>query len=409
MLPILRYQGLWEAVPANTPAAAVAAPAPAARGQQPADESVDDIVGEILKQPASKGRTDDDDENSDAEPADAGDDSAADDAGDAGAGSDDAADDAADAADADGDSPDDAPSSEALKAARKALAEGDLDKAFQLAFGKKPEELQPDNKAWTAWRKANERKEAEIATQRQAVDQRHQQNQAWVQDQQSQLQRVIEQLRPYDVYYQLEQRFARDGDYSALVQLVEHASKMSYDDAQKLILTKSRRSPGERQLQQKLEEQERKLRELEQARTQETQQQEQARLYQQDLTTIRGQLKGEVTKVPDFDKRVYAVLLKTRAPTGGLTITVEEAGRRVLAAERRRLQQHPLLKQVVPAKDPKVSQAAATLAKSKKGKPGAPPPPLRRDSHGNGASDPNDESVDDILSDILKKPVRRAQ
>lgn len=387
---------------------------PAARNQQPADESVDDILGDILKEPAPRGAADDETETEpdagevadtgDGEAEDStdaeGDDSDSDDAGDADDGNAEE-DDAAPA--------DDEPDAKTLKAARKAADEGDLDKAFLLAFGKKPEELQPNTKVWTAWRKANERRDAEIAKQQQAVAAQQQQGQAWLQDQQRQLQGVIEQLRPYDAYFQLEQRFAKDGDYSAIVQMVEHATKLSWDEAQKLILTKTRLSPGERALKQKYEELLKKLEGQEQQKTEAQKQAEQQQAYQSDLATIRGQLSGEVAKVPRVAERIYAVLAKTRLPTGGLSMTIEEAGRRVLAAERRKLEKHPLLSGQRRQPPKKVSEAAATLAKARSGKK-PPAPPLRRDSHGNGAIDEKTETIDDILGDILPKGgKRRAQ
>lgn len=404
--PILRYQAQLQEQQQEVPAATPPAAATTGGTPPPAADSVDSIIGDILKsKPEPAG-----DEEPDAEPADPSDSGEGDDAGEADAGDPDDADDADDAPADDAAEEDDAaeapePDAAALKAARKALKDGDLDKAFQLAFGKKPEEIYPTDKVWTAWRKANERKDQAVAAERQAVAVQLQQGQTWVAQQRQQLQGVIEQLKPYDVYYQLEQQFARDGDYSALVKMVEHAAKMPYDEAQKLILTRTRRSPGERQLQQQVQTLMQKLEEAERKKTEEASQQTQQQVYQSDLDTIRGQLSGEVTRVPRFAERVYNVLLKTKGPTG-LTLTPEQAGQRVLAAERRKLARHPLLKK--PKAASPVSQAASTLAKAKKGKT-ATTPALRRDSRGNGATDEKTETVDDIIGDILKKPgtVRR--
>jgi hypothetical protein len=266
--------------------------------------------------------------------------------------------------------------------------------------------VQPDAKAWTAWRKANERKDSQLVQERQGLAQREQQAQTWLQGQVQQLNATIEQYKPFEPYAQIGMAFAKDGDPAHLVKLMELASKTTWDDAQKLILTRTRRSPGERALQERLDAIERQRTE-EQRQFQEQQQRaQQHQVYQSDLQAIRSELKGEVARVPNAAARVYQVLLKTKAPTG-LTLTVAQAGERVLAAERRKLAKHPLLKK--PAAASPVSQAASTLARARKGKTGAASPPLRRDSHGNGATDDKTESVDDIIADIIKKPgtVRR--
>lgn len=380
---------------------------PAVRNQQPATESIDDVLGEILKEPAPKGAADDETEsepdagdvadtgNGEAEDsADAeGEDSDADDSGDA---------DDGDAEEDDSAPADDEPDAKTLKAARKAADEGDLDKAFQLAFGKKPEELQPNTKVWTAWRKANDRKDAQLAAERQAVQREAAEGRQWVEQQRQLLHQTINELKPYDAFFQLKQAFKRDGDPAHLVKLLELGAEMSYDDAQKLILTKTRRSPTERALQERLDAIERQRQEDERKRQEERKQQQQQQAYQNDLAIIRGQLTGEITRVPRYDQRIYQVLLQTKLPTGGLSMTVEEAGRRVLAAERRKLEKHPLLNGQRRQPPKKVSEAAATLAKARAGKK-APAPPLRRDSHGNGAIDEKTETIDDILGDILPK------
>jgi hypothetical protein len=405
---ILRYQAQIQEQQQEVPAA----PAAAATGgtPPPAAESVDALIGDILK--SGKPEPGDSDDDGD-EPAEA--DEGVDADGEDGDPSEEVAEHEDDDTTAEDDAAEDddaaeapEPDAAALKAARKALKEGDLDKAFQLAFGMKPEQVQPDAKAWTSWRKANERKDAQIAQERQGMAAQAQQNHQWLQGQVQQLNATIEQYKPYEPYAQLGMAFAKDGDPAHLVKLVELAAKTSYDDAQKLILTRTRRSPGERALQERLDAIERQRSE-EQRQLQEHQQKaQQQQLYQSDLQTIRGQVQGEVTKVPQYAERIYNVLLKTRSPAG-LTLTPAQAGERVLAAERRKLAKHPLLKQAPARPASPVSQAASTLAKARKGKAGAGSPPLRRDSHGNGATDDKTESVDDIIADIIKKPgtVRR--
>jgi hypothetical protein len=289
-----------------------------------------------------------------------------------------------------------------LAAARKARDEGDLDKAFKLAFGCKPEELFPNDKTWTKWRAANNKREQAFRQQESALAAERQQGQQWVLQQRQQISGIIEQLKPYEKYYLAEQAFRREGDPQVLVDIITGVSGMSYDEAQKMILTKQRRSPGERALQQQVQSLMQKLEEQERKKAEETQTLTQQQQYQADLTLIRGQLKGEVTKVPKFAERVYQVLVKTRTPTG-LSMSVEEAGRRVLHAERQRIAKHPLVPK--PPPKPEVSKAASTLAKARKDK--AAPPPLRRDSRGNGTKEEGSETTDDIIGDILGKTSKR--
>jgi hypothetical protein len=373
----------------------------AAPQSTPAAESDDSIIGDILKGDSEESSGDadggDDDAREDAE-ADADDehDSA------------DTAEDDDDANQSDDDAePDDAAEPEetgsaALKAARAAREAGDLDKAIKLAFGCKPEELFPNDKVWTKWRAANNKREQAIQAREHQTVQREQQGQQWVAQQRQQISGIIEQLRPYEEIHQARVAFQQSGDPEYLKAIIEKTSGMSYDDAQKAILTKLRRSPGERALQQQVQTLMQKLEEAERKKVEESQQLTTQQQYQADLQAITGQLKGEVTKVPRYAERVYAVLVRTRTPTG-LSMTVEEAGRRVLHAERRKLSKHPLLKEKAPAKNP-VSAAAATLAKAKKAKAAAPV--LRRDSRGNGATDEATETTDDIIKDIVK-PKRR--
>lgn len=360
----------------------------------PPVESDDSLIGDILKGDAEESGSDSDSGN-DAEGEQAqneaneehdSDDSTSDD-GDDSAPVDDAPDNDA--------APADEPDSAALKAARKAADEGDLDAAFKLAFGKKPEELFPNDKRWTQWRAANNKRDRAFAQREQELNARDQQGQQWVVSQRQQIAGIIDQLRPYEEIHQARVAFKQSGDPELLKAIIERTAEMSYDEAQKIILTKSRRSPGERALAQQVQTLMQKLEEAERKKAEETQQLTAQQQYQADLSVITSSLKGEVTKVPRFAERVYKVLVDTRTPTG-LSMSVEEAGRRVLAAERRKLAKHPLLPK--PAPKPDVSEAARKLAAAKKAKH---PPVLRRDSRGNGTVDEKLETTDDILRDIL--------
>lgn len=377
-----------------------AIPAAAPQTSAPAAESDDSLIGDILKGDAEEAGSD----------AESGDDAAGeqeqDQADDDHADPDTSSGEEDDSLPADGD--DDAAepgqASGDLAAARKAADEGDLDKAFKLAFGKKPEELFPNDKVWTKWRAANNKREQAIRTQETQVAQREQQAQQWVASQRQQISGIIEQLRPYEEIHLARVAFQQSGDPELLKAIIEKTSGMSYDEAQKAILTKSRRSPGERALQQQVQTLMQKLEEAEKKKAEEAQQLTQQQQYQNDLGIISSTLKGEVTKVPRFAERVYQVLVKTRTPTG-LSMSIEDAGRRVLAAERRKLATHPLVAK--PAPKNHVSAAAATLAKAKKTKQGAAPV-LRRDSRTNGTVDEKSETTDDILKDILPSGKKRA-
>lgn len=381
-----------------------ATPTAAPQASAPPADSDDSLIGDILKgAEESSGDADGgDDAPADEAEAQADDDHESDDST-----SDD--DDTAPADDAGAEDDDAAPVDEhdagKLKAARKAAAEGDIEKAFKLAFGDNAEKLLSANKLFTGVRAAKAKAMRDVQAQQQQVVLREQQATQWVQSQRQQISGIIEQLRPYEEIHQARVAFKQSGDPELLKLIVEKTAEMPYDEAQKIILTKSRRSPGERALQQQVQTLMQKLEEAERKKAEESQHLTQQQQYQADLQLIGTQLKGEVTKVPRFAERVYQVLVKTRTPTG-LSMSVEEAGRRVLASERRKLAKHPLLPKVA-AKNP-VSAAAATLAKAK-AKKNAPAPALRRDSRGNGTVDEKSESTDDILRDILPRKARATQ
>jgi hypothetical protein len=379
----------------------VAAPAPAGAPETagaPAGESTDDIVNDLL--------------GGDGDPPEPGDAPAGDDppepAADEDAEADPEDDDAAEPDDDDDAAEPDAPDGAALKAARAALKAGDLDKAFKLAFGLKPEQVQPNAKIWTQWRAANDRQRRAMEGKSQAVTQQTVANEQWYAQAQRQISSTIEQLRPYEEIQQARLAFKRDGDPSMLVKMIEGVTELPYDDAQKVILQKQRRTPGERLMAQQLAEIRAKLEEATATKAQEQQKLSTEQVYANDLQHIRGAVKGEVTKVPRFAERIYRVLIKTKTPVG-LSMTPEEAGRRVLAAERRRLAKHPLLAKEGKRVPPEVSAAAAKLAARNKRRLGtAPAPLLRRDSQNNGAANRDEESTDDIVNDILKNKKRAA-
>lgn len=310
-------------------------------------------------------------------------------------------DDDEDAADIDADPPEEATGD--IAAARAAADEGDLDKAFMIAFGKKPEELLPNGHTWTKWRAANDKERRN----REKLDRDHQTNVAQfnqaAHQERLKIHNTIEALKPYEKYYLAEQAFAKDGDPAHLVTIIEGISKQPYNEAQKVILTKTRRSPTERALQERLDALESKLQQTAAEREQATQQQSVQQVYANDIAYIRQNVTGPAAKIPRFAERIYAILDKTRNSVG-LTLTVEQAADRVVRAERRRIEAHPFVKKK--AVPPAATAAARTLA-ARAGKRGGPP--LRRDSQNNGARRTEEMTTDDIISDILKvKPTRRA-
>lgn len=289
-----------------------------------------------------------------------------------------------------------------LAAARAALEDGDLDKAFLLAFGKKPEELLPNAYTWTKWRAANDRAARKIAEQQRGVEAEQAQNRQWVQSERQKIHNTIEALRPYEEIHNARVAFKRDGDPSLLVKMIELTSELTYDEAQKIILTKTRRTPGERAMAARLQELEQRLHATTAEREQQTQRQTQEQTYASDLAHIRQNVSGEVSKIPRFAERIYNVLVKTRSAVG-LTKTVEQAAQMVIAAERKRIANHPFVKKPGKKVPPVVSNAARTLAR--RGKP--PGAPLRRNSQNNGAPNGAEETTDDIVADILKARTRR--
>jgi hypothetical protein len=306
----------------------------------------------------------------------------------------------------------DEPLEGSLEEARAAREAGDIDKACMLAFGCKPEELAPSSFDWTKWRKANDREAARRSEDRRAIDAQHHTNEQWVREQRLSIHNTIEQLRPYEEVRQGLAAFDQHGDPEPLVRLIEKATRMSWADFNKAALTKTRRSPQERLMAERLQQLEGKLQEREREREQQTQQQTQQQTYQADLAHIRGAVKGDVSKIPKFAERIYTILDKTRNHLG-LTKTIEQAAAMVLRSERRRIEAHPLVRKAAKTGKggrvpPPVSNAARTLAARSAANKNRPP--LRRDSQNNGAPNREAETDDDIIGDILaKRPAIRGQ
>jgi hypothetical protein len=391
------------------------APPPGAISGDPADGPVPDgfgddhIINELLGGSKDKGRKERDRPRDEPEPSEVQEDEEPedptpdDDEGEPGPAEDEEDEELPAAAEAD------EPIEGSLEEARAAREAGDIDKACLLAFGCKPEELAPGSYDWTKWRHANDKEAKRRADERRAIAAEQHQNTTWVQEQRLAIHNTIEQLRPYEEVRQGLLAFDQHGDPEPIVRLIEKATKMSWADFNKAALTKTRRSPQERVMAERLQELERKLQDREREREQQTQEQTTAQTYQADLAHIRGQVKGDVTKIPKFAERIYTILAKTRNHLG-LTKTVEQAAAMVLRSERRRIETHPLVRKPGAKTgkggrvSPPVSNAARTLRSANKNRP-----PLRRDSQNNGAPNRDGASDDDIINEILsKRPVRRS-
>jgi hypothetical protein len=394
-------------MPDNAPA-----PAPAAGGSAaPAGESTDDIINDILNQQQQRGsEVDRRDEprrhEREARPeraregADEGDEPAADAQGDAG--DDDVEEETSttkqggkhdgDYSDVDAMEPEDR-----LEQAQAALEKGDLKKALRLALKIKPEALSVDAGKFTALRLAQQRERQKTAAGQAQLQQRQQAFQQEVNT-------WIERLKPYEAYYNAGERFRQDGDPQHLVAIITGITGKSYDEAQKLILHNVKVSPAQARMQAELDQLKRERQE-ERARAEQAQQQQQlAQAKQSDLNHIRTTLKGhEVAKIPRFEERVYRVLEKHYNPQlGGLQITVEEAARRVVKAERKRIEGSPFYRKGTVDTEGEGGASPPRLPAARSG------PPLRRDSQNNGAP-VGEESTDDIIQDIAAQAARASR
>lgn len=277
----------------------------------------------------------------------------------------------------------DADDSSALSAARAALEAGDLRKACQLAFGKVPEAFEVNARQWAAFRQ-QQRKVAEKHAQR---DREHQQTVARFQQE---AQQVVQQLQPAAAIMAARTAYQKDGDPQLLIKLVEEITGSDYNDVQKAILRGQRIDPTTRRMQTELEQLKRELAEKERVAREQAEQQSTAQQKENDLRVIAEQLKGSpAEKVPKYRERVYRLLEQSLDAQGRLTMTVEEAGRKLVAIEKRRVKTSPFYKS-----PPKEEKAEA--------KPAARKPPLRRDSQNNGAR-VGEESDEDIIADLMRQ------
>lgn len=299
---------------------------------------------------------------------------------------------------------------EAVSEIRKAIKGKDFKKAFEL-LDVDPKDLDLDEKAWTSWRAANAREHKKLKASEQAAIQRLS---GWDQNlraQDADIQKKTQELeareaRAAPIVKAIEE-YEKTGDPTHIVAIVERATGKAYDEAQKDILHKVRRSPGERRLQEQLEAVTKRLEEMQAGGQKPDEQQppDPEAVAQKEIQWVTQNLdqaiaQGLVSKdakaVPHAAQRIRNLMIKTKGPTGP-TLTVDQAARQVLKAERARLQNHPL------ARVQKPKEAPAPRGKGKRN--GAV---LRRDSRneGTGVRDGKD-SNEDIIQSVLKRAAQQ--
>jgi hypothetical protein len=387
--------------PEDTAPATGAPAAPAAPSKAPAVESDDDIIASITRdiadakddvlaaeaddEPApKKGKAEADDEDDDS-----------DDSDEPEATEDDGEED--DAEDRERDTEPAHPEGKRLKKAQELLEEGDLEGALKLAFGKDPAFFKIDGSKFVEYRDYVRRGKQWLRAHEAKLVAREQ-------DFRGQVQETLEQLRPAANLIKLQQEFATNRDYASLIQLCEGITGEQWDVINKNCLKGAKRSPEALRIQQQLDALREEIKKRDQQAEQQKQQLTQEQVYAKDLEAIRGQLgKHPVRKVPQFERRIYNVLAKTRDPHLGLTLTVEEAAARVIRGEKKRVEKSRWL--LESGKKPQAAEPEADEAPAPKGKPGikkAGAPLLRRDSQANGATS-KDESDDEIIKDLQRQ------
>jgi len=293
----------------------------------------------------------------------------------------------------------DLPENKRLKKANALLEEGDLEGALKLAFGKDSAFFKIDGAKWSNYRD-------QVKRDKQALRAREAQLDARLQELQAEYHQTVDQLRPAAKLFKLQSEFAQNRDYAALIQLCEGITGEQWDTINKNCLKGAKRSPEALRLQQQIDKLQADIAKREEAAQQQKQQLTQEQVYAKDLETIRSQLgKHAVRKVPNFERRVYNVLIKTKDPHLGLTLSMEEAAARVIRGEKKRVEQSKWLLEGKKTKAPEVEPDEVEEPKSAKGKPGvkkAGTTLLRRDSQANGATS-KEESDDEIIRDLQRQ------
>lgn len=126
--------------------------------------------------------------------------------------------------------------------------------------------------------------------------------------------------------------YKRTGDTAFLVDFLEKDTGESYDELQRAIIERRKRSPHEVKALKDAAELRARLEKLEQERAQQSQQQSAEQVRAQELGIIKSRLAGSdaAKAVPKLEERTYRLLLADKQANGVLTMTVEEAGAEVL-------------------------------------------------------------------------------
>ena len=142
-------------------------------------------------------------------------------------------------------------------------------------------------------------------------------------------------------------RYHETGDTAFLVELLEQETGESYDELQKAILERRRRSPAEARAMKEAAELRERLERLEREREEKTSAQTAEQVVARDKATIATRLQGtEVANVPRFVERIYARLDASRSGGPGsatpATITLEDAAGALLKSYNSWLQRQNL-------------------------------------------------------------------
>lgn len=199
-------------------------------------------------------------------------------------------------------------------------------------------------------------------------------------------------------------KYSETGDTAYLVEFLEAETGESYDELQKAILERRRRSPAEARAMKEAQELRERLEKLERERETQSTQQTAEQVRASEMRIITDGLAGtDVARVPGFAKHVHSVLSANRGPDGRTRLTLEEGGKLVLERYQAWLSRNQLapVPKSQPAKPaPPAAQAkrtGVTVHNPSKGKlAGAPAP-------GNG----DEDDIDLILAQTGFKVERR--
>lgn len=191
------------------------------------------------------------------------------------------------------------------KSAKELLEAGDLEAAFEAAFGKKPQDFKIDSRKWEEWRKAKERSQRTLATERAAAIEE-------VGGQRRQLQTVLaEAQKTYGPMVEAKKLF----DAGDVIGAVKSAFGIELNDLQKRALAQFHgKNPEVEQLRREMAEREAAAKKREEELTEQSRQAQLSaqttayleHLQQELIDGTDPQVAGLATK-PRFIQRVYQI------------------------------------------------------------------------------------------------------